>query len=116
MPSNRKWYCPECGWAAKGPCPLHPSLDMGTRWRPGRKGSKERLWSLRSSRNRQMPPAKKRYHVYYGVPKYIRDLGVKMPKETAEQYAYYPWAIPVLDDIRARSLKQRQRKRRNRNG
>lgn len=116
-PSNRKHYCTECGWAAKTVCPVHPgmSLDMGTRWRPGRKGSRERLWSLRSTRNRQMPPAKRRGDVYYGVPKFIQDLGVKVPKETAERYQYYPWDVPVLKDITARGLRQRQRRRRNRN-
>jgi len=64
-----------------------------------------------------MPPARHRYHVWYGVPQFIRELGVKEPKETRESQFY--WSVytnPVLDDIRARSLKQRQRKRRNRNG
>jgi hypothetical protein len=49
MPGNVKWYCIECGWAAKGRCPRHPgkSLSMGKRWRPGKKGRKTRLWDNR---------------------------------------------------------------------
>jgi hypothetical protein len=49
MPGNVKWYCTECGWAAKGKCPRHPeqSLDMGKQWRPGKKGRKTRLWDNR---------------------------------------------------------------------
>lgn len=115
-PGNRKHYCTECGWAAKTACPVHPgmSMDMGTRWRPGKKGSRERLWSLRSTRNRQMPPAKRRYHAWYGVPKFIQELGVAEPKETAEQYWFARIGNAVQEDIRVRGLKQRQRRRRNR--
>jgi hypothetical protein len=49
MPGNVKWYCTECGWAAKGRCPRHPesSLNMGKQWRPGKKGRKTRLWDNR---------------------------------------------------------------------
>jgi hypothetical protein len=49
MVMNVKWYCPECGWAAKGRCPRHPSqcLSMGKEWRPGKKGRKTRLWDNR---------------------------------------------------------------------
>jgi len=47
--ANPKYYCQECGWAAKGPCPRHPGMNvmMGTKWRPGKKGKKTRLWDNR---------------------------------------------------------------------
>jgi hypothetical protein len=47
--SNPKYFCTECQWAAKGPCPQHPgsSLMMGKNWRPGRKGTRTRLWDNR---------------------------------------------------------------------
>jgi hypothetical protein len=46
---RQKHLCTECRWAAKGPCPRHPgkSLLMGSKWRPGKKGRKTRLWDNR---------------------------------------------------------------------
>lgn len=45
-PGRGKYLCQVCQWAAKGPCPLHPgeSLAMGKKWRPGKQGTKWRLW------------------------------------------------------------------------
>lgn len=46
---RQKRLCLDCNWAAKGPCPRHPgrSLYMGSKWRPGKKDSKTRLWDNR---------------------------------------------------------------------
>jgi len=46
---RQKRLCQDCHWAAKGPCPRHPgrSFYMGSRWRPGKKNSKMRLWDNR---------------------------------------------------------------------
>jgi hypothetical protein len=42
MASSHKFYCPACDVVRKGPSGAHfcgqPMTDMGTRWRPGRKG------------------------------------------------------------------------------
>jgi hypothetical protein len=56
--SNGKWYCIECGWAAKSRCPRHPSssLSMGTHWRPGKKGKRTRLWDNRVHGSQVTPP------------------------------------------------------------
>ena len=50
-----KYYCAEHDWAAKGPCPRQhaPGAPAGARhssWRPGRKGSRTRLWDDRVAR------------------------------------------------------------------
>lgn len=54
-----KFYCPEDDWAAKGryqmTCPYcrQPMKFMGTVWRPGKKGSRTRVWDERVPRHRQ---------------------------------------------------------------
>jgi hypothetical protein len=83
MPGNVKWYCTECGWAAKGKCPRHPehSLNMGKQWRPGKKGRKTRLWDNRVHGSVTTPPLGIRHgawpSAYNSVP--YRDLGPVPP-------------------------------------
>jgi hypothetical protein len=53
MTARRKFYCPPCDEAAKAQgaaaCPRCGTAmrDMGTRWRPGRRGTRTRLWDRR---------------------------------------------------------------------
>lgn len=62
--SRGKSYCPECDTVRKGPG-AHGKADcpgqfeyMGTRWRPGRKGSRDRMYSSRQARRAQQNPPK----------------------------------------------------------
>lgn len=57
MSSNAtsKYYCREDDHVAQGKCTLtcpfcgQPMESMGTRWRPGRKGSRTRMWDRRQA-------------------------------------------------------------------
>lgn len=81
--ANGKWYCPECGWAAKGPCPQHPgsAVLMGTRWRPGKKNSRTRIWDDRVPGRRDAArrvtggSKSKHYHQPVAAPQAVLELG-----------------------------------------
>jgi hypothetical protein len=56
MHHRKKFYCAVHDWAAKGPCPRQHDDAMITylvsnTWRPGKKGTKMRLWDARQRRN-----------------------------------------------------------------
>lgn len=113
-PSNQKYLCTECHWAAKGKCPQHPgkSLAMGTQWRPGKKGRKTRLWDNRMHGSITTPPPKKwQYRGYWNSP-----LGCPAQPPSglvhlgAVNFSHNPtsllWNDPVQKAIRAKNQKQ----------
>src|SRR6266581_1746433 len=113
MVSNGKYYCKTCGWAAKTACPIqgHESVAMGTVWRPGRKGSKTRLWDDRVWGRRADARRQWRQWRYrgYGPPRTAPDLVVKLGgRDRLRAQTGAGWmrmGDPVTEAIRDRALK-----------
>jgi hypothetical protein len=103
-----KSYCPPCDLVHRGAMTClrcgGDTVQMGTDWRPGRKGSRTRVWDTRVSARKRGWPAY--------VPEPVRQLGVKgLPPRSA-----VTWWSPdaVLRAIEARGRRQRSRRRRGR--
>jgi len=107
--ARNKSYCRWCDLVARGAgtCPQcgTPMLQMPRSWRPGRKGTRTRVWDVRVSRRRRQ---------HGDAPDVVRSLGVKgLPPRSQ---AVLSWWVPDLvhQDIIRRSLAQRARYRRGR--
>lgn len=67
--SRGKNYCPECDTVRKGPgahgkpnCPGTFEY-MGKSWRPGKKGTRTRMWNDRVARRHKLVPPYLKYRV-----------------------------------------------------
>jgi hypothetical protein len=116
-----KHFCLSCGWAAKGPCPRqgHESVRMGTQWRPGRKGSRTRLWDDRVSGDSQPAPVelvRVARNVYRSVVRFPPgrkpDVTLTLTSHPGREYSGGRWPDPVLAAIRARHLHGKVSRRR----
>jgi hypothetical protein len=101
-----KSYCPACDLVLRGAMTCSScggkTLQMGTAWRPGRKGARTRVWDVRAHRNQRQA----------NVPDVVRRLGVRgLPPRSR-----YWWGAPdpVHQAITVRGQRQRSRRRRNR--
>lgn len=104
-PSDKS-LCPACGWVGRGNLTClrceGSMVQMPRSWRPGRKGTRTRIWDVRAHRNRRQS----------NVPDVVRALGVTgLPPRSR-----YWWGAPdpVHQAITARGQRQRSRRRRNR--
>jgi hypothetical protein len=87
-------WCPRCG---------QPAIQMGRDWRPGRKGSRTRIWDPRVTWRRGS-----------AVPRVVRQLGVRGTLPPPRTYWWSHPPDPVLAAIARRGQRQRSRRRRTR--
>jgi hypothetical protein len=104
--SRGKSYCRRCDLVMRGAgtCPHcgRAAAAMPKSWRPGRKGTRTRVWDVRVTRS----------HYGYAVPDVVRAMGVKgLPPR---QRFWWGDPDPVRKAIIRRGLAQRARHRRNR--
>jgi hypothetical protein len=112
--SNPKYFCTECQWAAKGPCPQHPgsSLMMGKDWRPGKKGRRTRLWDNRNHGS-QVPirwngPWRRRLYQAHPMPDRTpppEGLVVLGATDFSHDSSHLAYNDPVRVSIRAKNSK-----------
>lgn len=111
MPSNTKYLCAECGWAAKGKCPQHPEscLKMGKKWRPGKRGRRTRLWDNRVHGSVTVSPMQSRWawrsRPYAELPHPPRGLMVLGATDFSHDPTELAWNDPVRVAIRNRNSK-----------
>jgi hypothetical protein len=107
--SRGKSYCRWCDLVMRGAgtCSYcgRAAVLMPKSWRPGRKGTRTRVWDVRVSRRRRQ---------HSGPPDAVRQLGVRglPPRSQAVLSWYVP--DPVRQAIVRRGLAQRARYRRGR--
>lgn len=105
-PTSDKSYCPACDTVGRGNVTCQgcgePMTQMPRSWRPGKKGSRTRLWD-----HRQM------WHSYgQAVPEAVKSLGVPDPQPVRTAHWWRLNADQAA--IEARGIRQRARRRRNR--
>lgn len=117
---RQKYYCPVCGWAAKGICPRHPAetVPMGVMWRPGKKGSKTRLWDDRVHGRRQdarrvMGGSKSKHHGWVRTASdHVIALGGRDRLRQQTGAGFLRMGDPVTEAIHARPGSRRKRRNR----
>ena len=107
--TRNKSYCRWCDLVARGASTCRqcgkPMIQMPRSWRPGRKGTRSRVWDVRVSRRRRQPS---------GAPDAVRSLGVKGLPPRSQMVLSWWVPDPVRADIARRGLAQRARYRRSR--